>query len=84
MFFVLYSSQKFSNEKEIPFLKKNFCIVLTISTHSRGHAFFQTAVLTSIAVDSLNCALLIFSARSIVDFLLDGAAEKSLKKNEKF
>ena len=83
MFFVLYSSQKFSDEKEILF-KKNFCIVLTISTHSRGHAFFQTAVLTSIAVDSLNCALLIFSARSIVDFLLDGAAEKSLKKNEKF
>lgn len=52
--------------------------VLTISAHPNGDAFFQSAILTPISVDSQDGALLVFSARSVLDFLLDAAPEESL------
>lgn len=56
----------------------NILVVLTIATHSNGYTFFQSAILTPITVDSEYTALLIFSARAILDFLLNRAPEESL------
>lgn len=53
--------------------------VLTIATHARCHALLKPAVLTSVAVDSLDGALLVLGARSVVDLLLYRAAEESLQ-----
>jgi len=57
--------------------------VLTIATHAHGNALFQAAILTTIAIDAQNAALLILGARAILDLLLDGAAEESLKRLKK-
>ena len=54
-------------------------MLLTISTHPCSHALLKSAVLTSIAVDSLNGALLILGAGTIINLLLDGSPEESLK-----
>jgi len=52
--------------------------VLTITTHAHGYALFQAAILTTIAIDAQNAALLIFGAGAILDLLLDGATEEAL------
>ena len=57
--------------------------VLTVPRHSGSDAFLQAAVLAPVAVDPEDAALLVLGARTILDLLLNGAAEKSLKKNEK-
>ena len=53
--------------------------VLTISAHSCSHALLEPAVLTSVPVYPLNVTLLILGAWSVVDLLLDGPTEESLK-----
>ena len=52
--------------------------VLTITTHSGGNAFFKSTILTTIAINSQYVTLLVFGARSILDFLLDGSSKESL------
>ena len=39
--------------------------------------------MAAVAIDPEDAALLVLGARTILDLLLNGAAEKSLKKNEK-
>ena len=64
-------------------LKKiDYFIVLTISAHSRSHALLEPAVLTSVAVDSLDRALLVLRARPVLDLLLDRPAEESLQDDQ--
>ena len=46
--------------------------------------YFKSAVLATISIHSLNHALLVFCAWSILDFLLDGTTEKALKKENKY
>ena len=53
--------------------------VLTISAHSCGHTLLESAVLASVTVDPLNGALLVLGAGPVVDLLLYGPAEESLK-----
>ena len=53
--------------------------VLTISAHTSGHTLLKSAVLAPVTVDPLDGALLVLSAGSVVDLLLDGPSEKSLK-----
>ena len=53
--------------------------LLTIAAHSRSHTLLESAVLASVTVDPLNGALLVLGAGSVVDLLLDGATEESLK-----
>ena len=53
--------------------------VLTITTHSSSHTLFKSAILTSIAIDPLNCALLVFGAWPVIDLLLDGPPKESLE-----
>ena len=53
--------------------------VLTISAHPRGHTLLESAVLASVAVYPLDGTLLVLGARPVVDLLLDGASEESLK-----
>lgn len=55
-------------------------MVLTISAHSDGYTFFQSAILTSVAVDAQYGTLLIFGARPILYLLLDAAPEKALQQ----
>ena len=54
-------------------------IVLTISAHPRCHTLLESAVLASVPVDALDVALLVLGARAVVDLLLDGPTEESLK-----
>ena len=58
---------------------KLYFIVLTIPAHARGHALLESAVLASVPVDALDVALLVLGARAVVDLLLDGPTEESLK-----
>lgn len=53
-------------------------ILLTISAHSHGDTFFQSAILAPVPVDPQDGALLIFGTRSVLDFLLDAASEETL------
>ena len=53
--------------------------VLTISAHACRHALLESTVLTSVPVYPLDGALLVFSTGSIVDLLLDGPSEETLK-----
>ena len=64
--------------------KKNklYFIVLTIPAHSRGHALLESAVLTSVPVYPLDVTLLVLGAWSVVDLLLDGPTEESLKSKD--
>ena len=57
-------------------------IVLTISTHASGDALLEPAVLTSVAVDSLDRALLVLRARAVLDLLLDRPAEEALQDDQ--
>ena len=57
-------------------------IVLTISAHARSHALLEPAVLTPVPVDSLDVTLLVLGAWSVVDLLLDGPTEESLKSKD--
>ena len=54
-------------------------IVLTISAHARCHTLLESAVLASVPIDPLDGALLVLGARAVVDLLLDGPTEESLK-----
>lgn len=54
--------------------------VLTISAHSNGYTFFQSAILTPVAVDAQYGTLLIFGARPILYLLLYAAPEKALQQ----
>lgn len=54
--------------------------MLTVSAHPYGDAFFQPAVLAAISIDSKNGTLLVLRAGSVLDFLLDAAAEESLRR----
>lgn len=56
---------------------------LTITAHACSDTFFQPAILATIAVNPQDVALLIFGARSILNFLLNGPSEKSLKEAKK-
>jgi hypothetical protein len=56
---------------------------LTISAHANSNTFLQAAILAPIAVHSLDHALLVLSARSILDLLLNGAPKETLQVNEK-
>ena len=59
-------------------------VTLTIPTHSGCNAFLESAILTTISVDPQNGTLLVLRTRTILDLLLDGTSEKSLKgKKEK-
>ena len=53
--------------------------VLTISAHPCGHTLLESAVLASVPIYPLNGALLVLGAGPVVDLLLDGPAEESLK-----
>jgi len=67
-----------------PFKNTVMKISLTIPTHSGCNAFLESAILTTISVDPQDGTLLVLRARTILDLLLDGTAEKSLKEtNEK-
>ena len=57
-------------------------IVLTISTHAGGDALLEPAVLTSVAVDSLDRALLVLRAGAVLDLLLDRPAEEPLQDDQ--
>ena len=58
-------------------------LTLTIPTHSSCNAFLESAILASISVNSQDGTLLILRARTILNLLLDGTTEKSLKKKLK-
>ena len=58
-------------------------VPLTVPTQSSCDAFLESAILAAVAIDPEDAALLVLGARTILDLLLNGAAEKSLKKNEK-
>ena len=62
------------------FVKFRIKFKLTITTHSRRNTFFQPTILASIAINSQNVALLIFGTGPILDFLMNGSSEKSLKE----
>lgn len=49
-----------------------------IARHTDGDALFQSTVLTSIAIDAHYWTLLVFTARPILDLLLNGAPEETL------
>jgi hypothetical protein len=49
-----------------------------ITTHSGGNAFLQSTVLAAITIDTQDVTLLVFRTRSVLNFLLYRAAEKSL------
>lgn len=51
---------------------------LTISAHAHCDAFFQSAILTSISVDSKDGALLVFRTGSVLNLLLYGPPEEAL------
>ena len=73
------------NDQNIALNQRNWKIsnsVLTISAHSCSHALLEPAVLTSVPVDPLDVTLLILGAWSVVDLLLDGPTEESLKLND--
>ena len=53
--------------------------LLTIAAHSRSHTLLESAVLASVPIYPLNGALLVLGAGPVVDLLLDGPAEESLK-----
>ena len=53
--------------------------VLTISAHPCGHTLLESAVLASVTIDPLDGALLVLGAGPVVDLLLDGPTEESLK-----
>lgn len=57
-------------------------VLLTISTHAHSDAFLQATILTAVAIDAQNAALLVFRARSILDLLLDGATEEALDRQK--
>lgn len=63
-----------------------FCVcktlVLTIAAHADGDALLQATILTAVAIDAQNAALLVLRARAILDFLLDGAPEEALHNNK--
>ena len=70
------------NDQKIALNQRNWKTsnsVLTISAHSCSHALLEPAVLTSVPVDPLDVTLLILGAWSVVDLLLDGPTEESLK-----
>lgn len=52
---------------------------LTISAHANSDAFFQSAILTPISVDSKDGALLVFRAGSVLDLLLYGPPKETLR-----
>ena len=52
---------------------------LTISTHSCGQTLLETAVLTPVAVDPHDGAVLVLGARLVLDLLLDRAPEEPLE-----
>lgn len=54
-------------------------VVLTISAHPHGDAFFQSAVLTTISVYSQDAALLVLGAGPVLDLLLYGPSEEALR-----
>lgn len=51
---------------------------LTISGHSDGDAFFEAAVLASVAVDAKYGTLLVLGAGSVLDLLLNTPPEEPL------
>ena len=55
------------------------CWVLTISAHAGGDAFLEATVLAPVPVHSLDGALLVLCAWSVLDLLLDRPPEESLK-----
>ena len=61
---------------------KLYFIVLTIPAHARSHALLESAVLTSVPVYPLDVTLLVLGAWSVVDLLLDGPTEESLKSKD--
>lgn len=56
---------------------------LTITTHADGDALFETAILTAISVDSKDAALLVLSARTILNLLLDAPTKEALRITNK-
>jgi hypothetical protein len=52
--------------------------MLTISTHADADALAKSAILTPVPVDPQDVALLVLSAWSVLDLLLDAPAEKTL------
>lgn len=58
-------------------------VVLTITAHANGDAFLQATILTAVAIDAQNAALLVLRARTILDFLLDGAPEEALCQDQR-
>lgn len=54
-------------------------LVLTVTAHAHGDAFLQATILTAVAIDAQNAALLVLGARTILDLLLDGAPEEALR-----
>ena len=56
---------------------------LTVTTHSRGDALFEPAILAAISVDAQDVALLVLGARAVLDLLLNGTPEKALESGER-
>jgi len=56
---------------------------LTITTHADGNALFETAILTTIPVDSKDAALLILGTRTILNLLLDTPTKEALRITNK-
>ena len=55
-------------------------MVLTIPAHAGGDAFLEATVLAPVPVHSLNGALLVLRAWSVLDLLLDRPPKESLQK----
>ena len=57
--------------------------LLTVTGHADSDALLQTAVLAPVAVDTQNGTLLVFSARTVLNLLLNAPPEKTLKTQKK-
>lgn len=66
---------KLNNEQKLGI---NVEMELTVAAHANGYAFFQSTILAAVAIDAQNATLLIFSARTILDLLLNGSSEETL------
>ena len=55
---------------------------LTVAAHADSDALFEATVLTSVAIDPQDGALLILGARAVLDLLLDAPPEETLPSNK--